>query len=213
MPLDAPARPAFLLLHGWEHHRPDGHWLRRLDAQLTDAGHDAYYPQLPDPDQPDLQAWLDVLDERLAALRGRDVVVICHSLGCLLWLHAVARRPGQVLAARVLLVAPPASEKVAGFPEITAFAHPGATAEHVAAAAPAGSRVVASDNDPYCPQGAREAFATPLGLDTDILPGGAHLDLEAGYGPWPAVLQWCLDPTVRIVAAAPASRADCVAAD
>ncbi|NWF27236.1 alpha/beta hydrolase [Streptomyces sp. PKU-EA00015] len=212
MPLDAPDRPAFLLLHGWQHHRPDGHWLRWLDGRLSDAGHDSSYPQLPDPDRPDLRTWLDALDERLTALRGREIVV-CHSLGCLLWLHAVARRPGRVLAGRVLLVAPPAPETAAGHPEIAAFAHSGVTGRDVAAAAPGGTRLVASDNDPYCPEGALAVFATPLGLDSDLLPGGAHLDLDAGYGPWPAVLDWCLDPGVRVVPAASSPGAGHVVAE
>ncbi|MFF8846373.1 RBBP9/YdeN family alpha/beta hydrolase [Streptomyces sp. NPDC015127] len=213
MPVDADDRPAFLLLHGWQHHRPEGHWLRWLDGKLREAGHDSSYPQLPDPDRPDLQTWLDALDERLTAVRGRELVVVCHSLGCLLWLHAAARRPGRVLADRVLLVGPPAPETAAGYPEIAAFAHPGATAQHIAAAAPAGTRLVASDNDPYCPQGAAAAFAAPLDLDSDLLPGCAHLDLDAGYGPWPAVLDWCLDPAVRIVPATTSSGADEVVAD
>lgn len=67
---------------------------------------------------------------------------------------------------------------------------------------------MASDNDPYCPEGAPAVFATPLGLDSDLLPGGAHLDLDAGYGPWPAVLDWCRDTAVRVVTAASSPGAD-----
>ena len=30
------------------------------------------------------------------------------------------------------------------------------------------------------------------------MPGGAHLNHDAGFGPWPSVRAWCDDPTVRI---------------
>ncbi|MCZ7415045.1 MULTISPECIES: RBBP9/YdeN family alpha/beta hydrolase [unclassified Streptomyces] len=193
-----PAGPAFLLLHGWQHHRPEGHWLRRLADELAALGHDVAFPQLPDPDAPDPGTWLAELDRHLAAAAGRERVVVCHSLGCLLWLRAAARGHGTALAHRVLLVAPPASEVALGHPEIAAFAHPAVTADAVAAAAPQGTRLVGSDDDPYCPGGAAAVFGEPLGIDTDTLPGQAHLDLDAGYGPWPDALRWCLDPTVRL---------------
>lgn len=30
------------------------------------------------------------------------------------------------------------------------------------------------------------------------MPGGAHLNHDAGFGTWPSVLAWCDDPTVRV---------------
>ncbi len=60
------------------------------------------------------------------------------------------------------------------------------------AAAASYTRVVGGDDDPYCPGGAAAVYADPLGLPADVLPGQAHLDLDAGYGPWPSVFDWCL---------------------
>jgi hypothetical protein len=31
------------------------------------------------------------------------------------------------------------------------------------------------------------------GLDLRDVPGGAHLNVDAGYGAWPAMLDWLLD--------------------
>jgi hypothetical protein len=45
-------------------------------------------------------------------------------------------------------------------------------------------------------------FAVPVyrapGIDTDPLPGAAHLDPDAGYGRWPAAEAWCRDPQSRL---------------
>ena len=35
-------------------------------------------------------------------------------------------------------------------------------------------RVVATDNDPYCPAGAERSFARPLHADVDVIPGAGH---------------------------------------
>ncbi|MFE9593124.1 alpha/beta hydrolase [Streptomyces sp. NPDC006294] len=65
---------------------------------------------------------------------------------------------------------------------------------HEVRAAAAVTRLVAGDGDPYCPGGTERHFGRPLGLDTDVVPGGAHLDLDAGYGAWPSVLAWYPTP-------------------
>ncbi|MFG2818204.1 RBBP9/YdeN family alpha/beta hydrolase [Kitasatospora sp. NPDC048365] len=181
----------FLILHGWQNRRPADHWQHWLAGQLTGLGHHVDYPQLPDPDEPRLEAWLGELERLPARPGGRTV--LCHSLGCLLWLHALDRGlPVAAGAERVLLIAPPSPEVTAGIPEIAGFAPPTAVRPGPSV------RLVAADDDPYCPGGALTAYAAPLGLDADLVPGGAHLNPDSGYGPWPALLAWCLDPPVRV---------------
>ncbi|MFJ8072767.1 RBBP9/YdeN family alpha/beta hydrolase [Streptomyces sp. NPDC096176] len=198
----ASARPAssFLILHGWQNRRPKPHRQHRPADELTARGHAVTCPQLPEPDGPDRGTWLDRLHTLLGAepeAGGPERVVICHSLAVLLWLHAAAG--GGVRADRVLLVAPPSTEVIAGYQEVAGFAQLKVTGPQARAAA-ARTRLVAGDDDPYCPGGADLHYGRPLGLDTDTITGGAHLDLDAGYGPWPSVLAWCLDPAERIVA-------------
>ncbi|MFC8242477.1 RBBP9/YdeN family alpha/beta hydrolase [Streptomyces chartreusis] len=188
---------AYLILHGWQNHRPEEHWQHWLADRLTDLGHQVTYPQLPDPDDPDPEVWLEELARHLAGLDpGAERIVVAHSLSAVLWLHAVARAmPGLDAVDRVLLVAPPSARVLSGHPEVASFALP-----PLEFTLPGPTRLVAGDDDPYCTEGADTVYGTPLALPTDILPGAAHLDLDAGYGPWPAVLDWCLDPAARITA-------------
>jgi uncharacterized protein len=144
------------------------------------------YPDLPEPFDPRPGEWLTALRRELAALGG-ERVVLCHSLGCLLWLlHA--REGGRVAADRVLLVAPPCTDELAA---VVRFRPDGVTAADVRAAA-AVTRMLCSDADPYCPAGAPAVFGDPLELDYEVIAGGGHLNTDAGYGPWPAVEQWAL---------------------
>ena len=180
----APARP-FLFLHGLEG-SGEGHWQRWLAARLAERGEDVAFPALPDEEDPDPEAWEAEL-ERVLSEMGAEPVVLAHSLGCLLWLR-VASRGERRLAERVLLVAPPAADDV---PAVVRFSRFGPDTARLHAAS--GSiRIVCSDDDPYNPAGALATHARPLGIPADVIAGAGHLNVDAGYGPWPAVERWAL---------------------
>jgi predicted alpha/beta hydrolase family esterase len=112
-------------------------------------------------------------------------VVLCHSLSCIAWLNACAEIEPPV--DRVALVAPPSPG--AGIAEIEPFFPVTATSGHVARAARR-TRLICSDDDPYCPEGATRLYGEPLGLPVDLHPGRGHLNVDAGLGPWPAIEAW-----------------------
>lgn len=182
-----------LILHGWQNRRPEGHWQRLLADEWEAAGTVVRYPQLPDPDFPQHAAWLDALDEALAGLDPARLTVVAHSLGCVLWLDHLRRRAARGDRSRVarlsVLAAPPAAEVLAAEPAISDFA--ALRIDDVLGAAIAGLGgevvVVAGDDDPYCPAGARAAFAEPLGAELVTVAGGGHLTIEDGFGPFPLV--------------------------
>ncbi|MEU4075901.1 hydrolase [Streptomyces venezuelae] len=180
----------FLVLHGYENRRPPGHWQHWLAQRLRERGHDVRYPQLPEPEAPVLDDWLDALDEHGSRPAEGEFVVLAHSLSVLLWLRAGTRRPR---ADRVLLVAPPSPSVTASIAPIAAFADGLDLTE-----AGLDARLVYGDGDPYCPEGADLSYGRPLGLDLDRVPGGGHLNPDSGFGEWPALLAWCEDPAVRL---------------
>ena len=166
----------FLILHGLGGSGPE-HWQTWLAYRLSDAGHAVRYPEMPDPNAPRLEAWLRALE----AEREPEQVVVCHSLACCLWLHH--RERGAAPADRVLFVAPPCPDT--GLPEIEEF--------FPVPRLPAlgeGVRLVHADDDPWCTMGAA-AYYGGLGVPTEVIPGGGHLNPETGYGPWPDVELWC----------------------
>jgi predicted alpha/beta hydrolase family esterase len=184
---------AFLLLHGWQNHRPPRHWQHWLATSLRAAGHEVHHPQLPDPDHPEPGAWT-------AAIRGilerypRRWTVICHSLSCVAWMH-LSMQPMRPVA-RLLFVAPPSISFLAETPELRAFVPPRDSFERLAGTSVAQPRLAYSDEDPYCDPPAPLIY--PDTFDGDLIPGGGHLDMVAGLGPWPELRDWCLDPGRRI---------------
>ena len=185
---------SFLILHGVENRRPAAHWQYDLAQQLRERGERVFYPQLPDPDRPSLAAWTEVIEAELAMMRGERVVV-CHSLSSVAWLH-VAASAGDPLASRVLLVSPPGPTQFSW--DVIADFTPVSLDLDGLQLAEATSRLACSDNDPYCPEGAAEAYGRPLGCDVDLLAGAGHISIPDGYGPWPSALEWCLDPSTRL---------------
>lgn len=179
-----------LILHGWQGSGPD-HWQSWLADRLRGHGVDVRYPDLPDCDLPCPDRWGRALHEELAELgRAGERVVVCHSLGCVLWLREAARIRAVDRVDRVLLVAPPCPgphvETLAGF-------FPTRAAGHAVLAAGPITRLVCSDDDPYCPAvGAAEHWGTTLDLPVDRLDGAGHLNPAAGYGAWPEAEAWVL---------------------
>ena len=185
MPSGSSDERTSLILYGWTGSGPE-HWQSWLAARLAERGRRVRYPALPQPDELQLSDWLAALDAELAAAPG-EVDVLCHSLACFLWMHHAARRPGPV--ARVLLVAPPSPAW--NEPTAASFLPPPFDVEALRGAADS-TLLVWGDGDPYCPEGAAEAFP---GLEMLHVPGGAHLNVEAGYGPWPWIEAWALGRT------------------
>jgi predicted alpha/beta hydrolase family esterase len=183
----------FLFLHGIGGRSLDypEHWQSWLAARLRADGHFVSLPRLPGGEHPSLAAWTVALDDELTQLAAGagERVVLCQSTGGILWLHnARAVQPEQRVD-RVLLVAPPCA--TSGDPRLDSF-FPVPLDPAAVAAAAGSTRLICSDNDPWCPEGADAVYAEPLHLDVEVIPGAEHVDDESGYGPWPHLEAWCL---------------------
>jgi serine hydrolase len=183
----------FLILHGVENRRPREHWQWWLAEELRRRGEQVLYPQLPSPSSPALAEWTTVLLAELAQLGGGERVVVAHSCGAPLWLLAAPEVGVELRVDRVLLVAPPGLAALA--PAHRALLPVGIDWAAVERASRCLPVIVSSDDDPYCPEGpdgCRSLYTAPLGLEHVVIPGAGHLSIADGYGPWPAVLEWCL---------------------
>ena len=161
-------------------------WPHWLAGELTAAGREVRWCRPADPDRPELAGWLAGLADALAGLPEDGFDVVAHSLGCLLWLHhagAEAPRP-----ARVALVAPPAAGESPA--EWRGFFPVPLSIDAVRRAAD-GTVLVGGADDPYCAGGVAQVYGTRLKMAATVLPEAGALTADTGYGPWPAVLDWC----------------------
>ena len=131
-------------------------------------------------DAPDPDAWCAALDEAVRGA-GRPVVLVAHSLACVLvarWASRAPRGSVQRIAA-ALLVAPADVDRPDGLAVLRPFA------PAPAARLPFPSWVVASTDDPYCTFGRAAELATAWGAQVRSVGASGHVNVASGHGPWP----------------------------
>ena len=161
-----------LILPGYGDSGPDhwqSHWERDDPACRRVVQDDWLEPKLAD--------WLAVLDREIRACAAPPVLV-AHSLACSLVAQWATRTRAPVKGC--FLVAPAdvdsplhTPDEVRGFGPIPL------------AALPFPSIVVASTDDPFVTLDRARALAQAWGSRLVTLAGAAHINADAGFGPWP----------------------------
>ena len=166
------SRTPILILPGYADSEPDhwqSHWEHADPACRRVVQDDWLEPRLAD--------WLATLDRHVRACDSPPVLV-AHSLACALVAHWAKTTDAVVKGA--LLVAPADVESPIHTPdEVRGFA----PIPLVRLAFP--SIVVVSTDDPFVTAARAETFARAWGSRLITLPNAAHINADAGYGPWP----------------------------
>ena len=194
-----------LINHGWTNTRAEGHWQRIAAAALRNAGHQVFYPQFPNTQQPVFAEWSELLRAELAILLetregsadpNYEVVLISHSLGCVNFLKN-AQLGLLPHIDRALLVAPPAPEK---FSSLEGFEFdPSEPSVRIGLKATAGSvTLIGSDSDVWSPAGVQATYGDPLGLQAQVIAGAGHFTINDGWGPWGGLLNWVEDSSAEL---------------
>ena len=192
-----------LIIHGWTNRRPVGHWQRSLAATLRDQGHLVSYPQLPNPDQPLLDEWLEVLTAELdqfdevASRASEPLIVLAHSLGCVAWMQLADRGLLKQPADRVLLVAPPEPAPISPVPSFVMDLSDG-RAERVVKGSAREVTLVGSDADVWQPSGIQAGVGDIIGLEAVVVHGAKHFSTLDGFTQWQGVIYWVNDPSADL---------------
>ncbi len=164
-----------IIVPGWKD-SGSGHW-QTLWAQCLPH---AQRVRQPDWHTPDPAVWNATVATYVDAA-ACPVLLIAHSLGCLAAVGLPV--PLRAKVAGALLVAPADVERAGAPACLRGF---GPVPRH---SLPFQSVVVASDNDPYCQLERARQFAADWGSRFEVVPGGGHINAEAGFGEWPQGLK------------------------
>jgi predicted alpha/beta hydrolase family esterase len=159
---------SIVIIPGWRD-SPPGHWQSLWAEQLPGA----VRVQQDDWVAPSRSAWVASITRTVMA-QPQPVVIAAHSLGCI----AVAHLPPEAAAhiAGALLVAPADPERRGVLADFAPVPYQ---------RLPYPSIIVASCTDPYCPVRTAGAYARAWGSEFVRLQDAGHINLEAGFGPWP----------------------------
>lgn len=129
-----------------------------------------------DWDTPDCDVWVEELETKVAEL-GENVLLVAHSLACLLVVHWAASTQRKVTGALLVSVPNPSgpnfpgSAKGFGDTPMKALPFPGI--------------VVASTNDPYASAEYMQACAAAWGSDYRLVGALGHINASSNLGDWP----------------------------
>jgi predicted alpha/beta hydrolase family esterase len=161
-----------LIIPGLYDSGPD-HWQTHMQSVLPHASRVEQTDWL----RPTLGEWTESLVQAVRSNPG--AVLVGHSLGCALIAHLAQLRGGRDIAG-ALLVAPadvnregPVGQLLQGFGPMPRLR------------LPFPSIVVASRNDPFIGFAEAERLSRGWGSELVDLGEAGHINVEAGYGPWP----------------------------
>jgi predicted alpha/beta hydrolase family esterase len=179
-----------VVLHGYQA-SPGAHWFGWLADDLRADGVEVTVPALPDPHDPDPDAWVATAR---AAIGTPDAgtVVVGHSLGCVTALHALTALlaphapEGDGWRLGGLVLASGFDVPQVAVPEVDAFTTSVPVLDGIAAAT-THRHVVGSDDDAIVDPAHTRALADRLGATFDLVPGGGHLLGREGFTTLPVV--------------------------
>jgi predicted alpha/beta hydrolase family esterase len=159
---------SIVIIPGWRD-SPPGHWQSLWAEQLPGA----VRVKQDDWVSPSRSAWVASIAKTILA-QAHPVVIAAHSLGSIAVAHLPPEATARIMGA--LLVAPADPERRGALADFAPVPHQRLPYKNI---------IVASDNDPYCPVRTAGAYARAWGSEFVRLQNAGHINLEAGFGPWP----------------------------
>jgi len=173
-----------LIIHGLSGHAGI-HWQQWLHDELEGQDCKVLMPDMPEPDHPNRQTWLDEIKKTLKGVNLGQLTIVGHSLGTTTALDFIEQADGRIN--RLLSVAGFArdygaamnsyflSQKSVDFDKVR---------DKIRWAA-----VVYGDDDPYVPQDELKFVADALAVRPLVIPGGGHLNTESGFTEFPQLIE------------------------
>ena|SRR3989344_1789091 len=179
-----------IIAHQWGG-SPTSDWYQWLEKELKKGGHEVVLPEMPNPNAPVIETWVEALAKAVGTINTYDTFV-GHSVGCQAILRFLESAQGQ--AAKVVLVAPwlTLSSEVMSDPEYSELAKPWLEQPIDWAKVKTHAREFVaffSKDDPYVPIENAELFKNNLGARIIIETGQKHYDVESGITQVPQVLK------------------------
>ncbi len=177
------------IVHGWGDN-PNANWYKWLKAGLEERGHEAFVPEMPNTNAPEMDSWVDMLSKSVGKADAQTCFV-GHSIGCQTIMRYVSQLPedskigGMVFVAGWIKLENLAeNEKETAKPWLTTpidFPKIRQATKNI--------KVFISDNDPYaCQEENAGIFGDELGADVEIETGKGHFMAGDGIIEMPEIL-------------------------
>ena len=172
-----------LILHGYEG-SDYPHWQDWLAKKLVKLHYEVRFSTLPNKNCPILDEWLSYLEKELQAFEPD--IVVGHSLGNILWFHALQKLDVKDID-KLVLVAP--VRKNCDIKEIKTF-FPYKIPKSLRAKQ---SLLIVSNNDQYINLEEANELKKALDINMIVLENAGHINPKSGYTKLDEVLQYIIE--------------------
>jgi len=93
-----------ILVHGWGGN-PNIDWFPWAKKELKEKGYEVFTPEMPDPEYPKIEPWVNKISEVVGEIRPNDIIV-GHSIGCQATERCLQTLSADTRLAKVILIAP-----------------------------------------------------------------------------------------------------------
>ena len=155
------------------------HWQAHLAMDLIKEDFVVSFPELPNKNSPNLEAWKEFLKVELDHFKPD--IVVCHSLANILWFHICDEL--DINLDKLMLVAPVRNEVLEDAKSF--FPYPESKnlkAKEIIMAA--------STNDPYMSLEEAIALQSKLNIGMKIMEDAGHINAASGFGKLDCALDW-----------------------
>lgn len=185
---------AVYIIHGWggSPSEPMHTWLKKV---LLVKSYNVIAPEMPDTEEPEINAWVSKLKE-IVKNPDKDTIFVGHSIGCQTILRYLETLNPAVVVGGVVLIAPWLTLQNLESDEEWNIAKPWletdisftGVAKHVAKIT-----AIFSDNDPVVPFENTELFKQKFGTENIIENNKGHFTEEDGVFELPSALKAILE--------------------
>ncbi len=181
-----------IIVHGWSG-SPEEPMLKWIREQFESKGFNVVSPFMPNPDEPEIEAWVRKLEEA-AGYIDEETYLVGHSVGCQTILRYLERLPRDIKVGHCIFIAPwielKGLEEEEGAEDIAQpWIETPINFERIKHRC---DKFVAifSENDPYVPLSNVALFKEKLNAKTMILKDRGHFDPDSGIDELPEILEF-----------------------
>ncbi len=178
-----------ILVHGWDG-SPEKDWFPWVTGQLKSKGYDVIVPSMPNPESPEIDAWVTYLANEVKEY-DQETVFVGHSIGCQTIMRYFEKQTTKAKAGIF----------VAGWFNLTnisdweqAIAKPwietNINYEKVKNGFLKPIKVILGDNDKLVPyQETAQQFKEKLNAEIIMVPNAGHFNPSDGYNEFPKLIE------------------------
>ena len=173
------------IVHGYGATAQD-HWFESVQRQIQDSSTTVTILQLPNPTQPDVEAWQQVLEQNIKII-DRQTYFVAHSLGGITLLNFLAKQNPSKVGGIILVSG--FTETLPTLPQLDSYIL-NSQNEQIDLKVTQNKHLFISDNDSYVPSELSIKLAKHLDIPFTLIPKAGHFLAEDGYTDFPQLVKY-----------------------